>query len=452
MAKNSKSLGNSGISGNSISTLLRRRVEIVSLLHKKAARGPSPSGDGGIAAPPFAIDLEKGIPASQNVAMRRAYKYRLWTNTTQQRDLGILLETHRRLYNACLEQRKTAWEMEQRTLKYTEQSAWFKEQRAVNPYFANLNFSSAQAAMRRLDKAFQAFFRRLKEGRDKPGYPRFKGRNRFDSFTFPAYRDGVRLLGNRLYVQNVGRIRVKLHRPVGGTIKTVTLKREAGKWYAIFSCELPDMPIVDNGNPAVGIDVGLEAFLTTSDGEREPNPCYLKDALPKLRRVSRSVSRKKKGGSNRRKAVRRLQKVHARVRNLRREHHHQVALKLVRRYGFIAAEKLSVQGMLRTGRLSRAIADAGWSGFLLTLRHKAESAGVRFVEVDPKRTSQECICGQEVRKDLSVRWHHCPACGLSAHRDHVSARIILARGLAGTRPVGVNVGQQVKRSLRSRRL
>jgi putative transposase len=239
---------------------------------------------------------------------------------------------------------------------------------------------------------------------------------------------------------------------VEGQIKTVTLKREAGKWYAVFSCVLPDVPMVDSGKPAAGIDVGLESFLTTSDGEREPNPGYLKEALPGLRRASRAVARKKKGGSNRRKAVRRLARTHARVRSLRREHHHQVALKLVRRYGFIAAESLNVQGMLRNGRLSRAIADAGWAGFLLTLRGTAESAGVRFVEVDPRGTSQQCVCGQEVRKDLSVRWHDCSACGLSLHRDHVSARVILERGLAWTKPVGVNVGQRVKRLPRSRRL
>jgi putative transposase len=384
--------------------------------------------------------------------MRRAFRYRLWTNANQERELGSLLESHRRLYNACLEQRKTAYETQRRSVRYTEQSAWFKAERVTNPFFAALNFSSAQATMRRLDRAFANFFRRVREGNDKPGYPRFKGRDRFDSFTFPAFRDGVRLLGDRLYVQHVGKVRVKLHRPVEGTIKTVTLKREAGKWYAAFSCELPDVPIVDAGKPAVGIDVGLEAFLTTSDGEREPNPRYLQEALPRLRRAGRAVARKKKGGQNRRKAVRRLAKIHARVRNLRHEHHHQVALRLVRRYGLIAAESLNVRGMLRNGRLSRAISDAGWSGFLSVLQHKAEGAGVRFVAVDPRGTSQQCVCGRPVQKDLSVRWHDCPGCGLSLHRDHVSAQIILARGLAWTKPAGHNVDQEVKRAPRSRRL
>src|SRR5262245_19534622 len=125
--------------------------------------------------------------------MRRAFKYRLWTNSNQERDLAIMLESHRRLYNACLEQRKPDYEIEQRTVKYTEQSAWFKTQRLVNPYFARLNFSSAQATMQRLQRSFDNFFRRVNNG-DKPGYPRFKGRDRFDSFTFPAYGDGIRLL------------------------------------------------------------------------------------------------------------------------------------------------------------------------------------------------------------------------------------------------------------------
>jgi putative transposase len=364
-----------------------------------------------------------------------------------------MLESHRRLYNACLDQRKTAWQTEQRSVKYTEQSAWFKQQREENPYFARLNFSSAQATMRRLDKAFANFFRRVQEWNQEPGYPRFKSRDRYGSIEYPAYGDGIRLNGDRLRVQHVGAIGVKLHRPYQGTAKTATLKREAGKWYLILSCDLGEVQAPRSPLPPAGIDAGLESFLTDSDGNQEPNPRYLKTVLPKLRRVSRSVSRKRKGSKNRRKAVRRLQRIHTRVRNLRREHHHQVVNRLVRRYGLIAVERLNVRGMLKNHRLSRSIADAGWSGFLATLRNKAESAGVRFVQVDPKGTSQEYSqCGCEVRKDLSLRWHRCSVCGLSLHRDHNSARNILARGLAWTKPVQVNVAGCRKRPARSRRL
>ena len=175
--------------------------------------------------------------------MRRAFKYRLFTNANQERELGIMLESHRCLYNACLEQRKVAYAADKRSVKYAEQSAWFKAERAVNPYFARLNFSGTQATMRRLDKAFANFFRRVKEKAANVGYPRFKARDRFDSMEFPSHGDGIRLTGNRLRVQHVGTIRVKLYRPVEGEIKTLTLKREAGKWYVVASCDLGDVQV-----------------------------------------------------------------------------------------------------------------------------------------------------------------------------------------------------------------
>jgi putative transposase len=373
--------------------------------------------------------------------VRRAFKFRIYPNRNQLRELEIALETHRRLYNACLAQRKDSYEAVKVSIKYKDQSAWFKAERETNPCFARLNFSSAQATMRRLDKGFVAFFRRLKAG-EKPGYPRFRGRDRYDSIQYPAYGDGIRLNGNRLRVQHVGTIRVKLHREAQGTVKTVTLKRTAEKWYVVLSCDLGDGAIEPSVNPAVGIDVGLKVFLAKSDGtEAEPNPRYLKSALPELRRKSRAVTRKRKGGKNRRKAVKKLARVHARVKNLRAEHHHQVALKLVRRYGFIAVESLSIKNMLKNDRLSRAISDVAWGNFLLTLRSKAESAGVGFVEVNARGTSQECPdCGKVVPKDLSQRWHSC-VCGCSLDRDEASARVILARGfLARTGPVERKAG------------
>jgi len=362
--------------------------------------------------------------------MRRAFRYRLFTNANQERELVLALETHRRLYNVCLEYKQLAYQTCGASINYCDCSRWFKWQRKTNEYFARLNFSSAQATMRRLDKSFANFFRRVKEGAAKVGYPRFKGRDYFESIEFPAYRDGIKLTGNRLYVQNVGTIRAKLHRPVEGTIKTVTLKREAGKWYVVFSCELPDVAVLPSVLPNVGIDVGLTHFLTDSNGGQEANPRYLKDALPELRRAERSKSRKKLGGSNRRKAVVRLQRIHALVANKRREHHYQVACRLVRAFGFIVVESLNIAGMVKNDKLARAISDVAWGNFLSVLQHKANKAGAQFVAVDPKGTSQTCTCGQNVPKELSDRWHECPACGLSQQRDHVSAQVILARGLA----------------------
>jgi len=367
--------------------------------------------------------------------MRRAYKFRLFTNVTQERELGTMLETHRRLYNACLEQRKSSWEADKASVFYYDQSAWFKAQRAVNPWFARLNFSSAQATMRRLDKAFAAFFRRCKSGQ-KPGYPRFKARERFNSVEFQAYGNGVRLRPNgKLYVQHIGEVRCKAHRDVEGAVKTATLRREASKWFVVLSCDI-DRPVPPSALSPVGIDMGLERFLTTSDGDVVENPRYLKRELPALRRAQRSVCRKKKGGSNRRKAVKILAARHARVANFRCEHHHKTALQLVRRHGMIAVENLNILAMLGDRRFSRAIADAGWGGFLAILRCKAESAGTAVVEINPRGTSQQCSgCGADVPKDIRVRQHDCPHCGLSLHRDENAARNVLARGLKDSRGI-----------------
>src|ERR1700758_3036374 len=260
--------------------------------------------------------------------MFKAFKFRLWTNANQERELGIMLETHRRLYNAALAQHQWFYNEWQISRSYSDQSGWFKDERQDNRRFAAINFSSAQGTLRRLDKAFQNFFRRVKAG-EEPGYPRFKSADRFNSVLYPSHGDGIRLKGNRLRVQYVGMIRVCLHREVEGKIKTLSLKREADKWFVVIACEVPEPAKVGNVLPSVGLDVGLTHFATTSDGEKIQNPRYLKAELKDLRRAQRSVSRKKKGGSNRKKAKRRVARIHTRVSNLRQEHRHKISNELI---------------------------------------------------------------------------------------------------------------------------
>ena len=369
--------------------------------------------------------------------MFKAYKFRLWTNANQERELGIMLETHRRLYNAALAQRKWFYDEWQISRSYSAQSGWFKDERETNHWFAAINFSSAQATLRRLDKAFANFFRRVKAG-EEPGYPRFKSADRFSCVLFPSHGDGIRLKGNKLRVQHVGTIRVCLHREVDGKIKTLSIKREAAKWFLVIACEVPESVSVGNILPAVGLDVGLTHFATTSDGEKITNPRYLKKELPELRRAQRSVSRKKKGGSNRRKAKRRVRRIHARVTNLRYEHRHKVANDLISRYGKIAVESLNVRGMVKNRRLSRAISDVGWSRFVEVLTHKAERAGGEVIQVSPNYTSQICsACGETVPKKLGERVHRCD-CGLVMDRDENAARNILERALPGTGKLGIS--------------
>lgn len=367
--------------------------------------------------------------------MRRAFKYRLYPSRSQAQALDAMLEAHRRLYNLALRDRRDVYKAEQRSVSYSEQSGRFKETRKVAPTFAAMNFSSAQATLRRLDKAFIAFFRRMKSG-DTPGYPRFKPEDRFKTVEFPSHGDGCRLKdigGNaKLYLQHVGHVKVKMHRPVEGTIKTVSVKRSCGKWYAIFSCDLggPPAPQAAEDRVTVGIDLGLKAFLVTSDGESvEPPRCYRK-TQKKLRRAQRALSRKKKGSGRRRKARERVALLHEKTANQRRDFHHNEARKLVHAYDLIAHEALSVKGIART-HLAKSVHDAGWASFLDILAQKAEEAAVRVIAVDPRNTTQSCSsCGalSEVRKTLSDRTHLCP-CGYVTDRDVNAARNILKLGL-----------------------
>lgn len=361
--------------------------------------------------------------------MKKAFKYRLYPNRSQTEALETRLETHRRLYNAALEGRKNAYEVEQRTVSYGEQSGHLKEARKSNPYLAATNFSSTQATLSRLDRAFKAFFRRIKSG-EAPGYPRFKGRDRFDTVEFPSYGDGCKLKGNgRLYLQHVGHVKVKLHRPTVGVIKTVSVKRQCGKWYVVFVCDIGNAPEPTTGGTEVGIDLGLKSFLVTDGGESVSAPQHYRKAQKRLRRASRALSRRVKGSARRRKARQRVAKLHEKVANQRRYFHHKTARKLVDSHTLIAVEALNIKGIARS-RLAKSIHDAGWAQFINILVSKAEEAGVRVVAVDPKNTTQACSrCGAlpEVKKALSDRVHSCP-CGYVADRDVNAAGNILALG------------------------
>jgi putative transposase len=380
--------------------------------------------------------------------VRRAYKFRLFTNRSQEQALDAILEQHRRLYNLALRERRDVYEAEERSVSYGEQSGRFKEGRRVFPRFAVLNFSSAQATLRRLDKAFKAFFRRVKSG-ECPGYPRFKPEGRFRTVEFPSYGDGCRLKDNgRLYLQHVGHIKVKLHRPVEGTIKTVSVKRSCGKWYVVFSCDLGDAPEPGSTGPAVGIDLGLSSFLVTSDGASVEPPRYYRKAHKTLRRAQRSLARKKKGSTRRGKARHRVAKLHEKTANQRRDFHHKQARKLVDAHYLIAHEALNIKGIART-RLAKSTHDAGWAQFVNILASKAEYAGVRVVAVDPRNTTQACSsCGAlpEAKKTLSDRVHSC-SCGYVADRDVNAARNILHLGLGlslrdGTQRVAASVSRE----------
>jgi putative transposase len=375
-------------------------------------------------------------------AVRKTYKEKLRPTPTQERALDEVLWRCRTLYNTALEQRITAYQRTHVSLSRYQQEAELKEIRAEFPEYAAIHSHVLQDVLARLDKTYQAFFARLQRG-EKAGFPRFKGRNRFHSFTFKEYGNGARLDNGSLVLSKLGRVNVHWSRPLDGTPKTVTISKEADGWYVAISCtDVPTHPLPSSGQET-GIDLGIEAFATLADGSRILTPgCYRK-AEAYLTKCQRRVSRRKKGSYRRQKAIRILAKAHQTVRRQRADFHHKTALALVRQYDTIYHEDLQVRNLVRNHRLAKSISDAGWAVFLTILNFKAANAGRSVQAVDPAFTSQTCSgCGVVVQKGLSVRWHRCPECGTSLHRDHNAAKNIQwrgqrLRGLAGV-PAGSN--------------
>jgi putative transposase len=381
-------------------------------------------------------------------SVRKTFKEKLRPTPTQERALDAVLWRCRTLYNAALEQRITWWRRGQgRSATRFQQEAELKELRAAFPAYAAIHSHVLQDVLARLDKTYQAFFRRVANG-EKPGFPRFQGRGRWHSFTYKEYGNGARLDNGSLVLAKIGRIAVRWSRPVEGSIKTVTISHEADGWYVCFACaEVPIQPLPLTGQET-GIDVGLVHFLTRADGEHVPNPRHHRQAEREVKKAQQRVSRRKKGSNRRKKAVRLLAKKHQHVRRQRADFHHQTALALVRAYDTIFYEAIQPANLIRRpaptpdgnggyahngarrkAGLNTSIQDAGWSSFLSILAYKAACAGKRAEAVDPAYTSQECSgCGERISKSLSVRTHVCTNCGLVIDRDANAAKNIQWRG------------------------
>jgi putative transposase len=361
-------------------------------------------------------------------SLRKTYKYQLIPTSAQERGLDEVVWRCRDLYNVALEQRITAWQRRRVSVSRFEQEAELEDIRAAFPEYEAIHSHVLQDVLARLDKTYQAFFRRIQRG-EKAGFPRFKGRNRFHTFTFKEYGNGARLDNGSLVLSKIGRIGIRWSRPIEGTPKTVTITREADGWYVSLSCaDAPLRPLPLTGRET-GIDLGLEAFATLADGTRILNPACYRKAERRLRTAQRRVSRRKLGSKRRGKAVKLLAQAHLKVKRQRQDFHHKRALDLVRAYDTIYHEDLRVASMVQNPHLAKSISDAGWGKFVDTLTFKAVGARKRVEAVDPAFTSQRCSgCGVLVQKGLSVRWHECPACGTGLHRDHNAALNILRLG------------------------
>jgi len=362
--------------------------------------------------------------------LRKAYKYKLKPTPDQERQLEDVLWRCRTLYNTALEQRITAYHRCGLTLTAYQQQAELKDLRAEMPEYAAIHSHVLQEVLARLDKTYQAFFRRVKAGQT-PGFPRFQGRNRYHSFTYKEYGNGARLDNGCLVLSKIGRVAVRWSRPLAGMPKTVTISREADGWYALISCaDVPTQPLPPTGRET-GIDVGLKVFLITADGEVVENPRLHRRGEKQLAKANKRVSRRKQGSHRRRKAVGLLGKQHQTVKRQRADFHHKTALALLRDYDTIYLENLRVANMVRNRHLAKSISDAGWAQFRTILEAKAVYAGRRVIAVPAQYTSQDCSgCGARVPKSLSVRTHICTTCGLILDRDENAARNIQWAGQA----------------------
>lgn len=349
----------------------------------------------------------------------------------------------RNLYNNALEQRIAVYKTTGKGISYLDQWSHFRDIRNNTPdSFGMLNATSLQQMLRRLDKAFSAFFSRLKAG-ETPGFPRFKGHHRFKSVEY-RYGDGCKLRPKengqtRFYIQNVGEIKVIYHRPIpdSALIRDIVIKRINDKWYVCLMLNLPEpkfAPIPTGSD--VGIDMGLKSLLATSEGYLFYNPHWLKESLSKLRIAQRRVSRRKKGSKRWYKAVKQVDRLYEKITNQRGDYWHKVTRTLTEAHSLIAIEDLNLKFMNRNKHLSLISYDAGLGIFTQLLAYKVEETGCQLVVVNPAYTSQRCSeCGEIVEKDLSVRIHDCPDCGLKIDRDVNAARNILEKAF---NPLGLS--------------
>lgn len=355
--------------------------------------------------------------------MIRTFKYCLEPNRHQAAVLSEWLERCRVLHNCALEQRREWWRIGRKSLTYVDQTKELTALREADPVYGGMPVEVCRSPLRSLQRAFEAFFRRMKRG-ETPGYPRFKGRDRFDSLGIGR----VSVEGKKVRVPKLGLVKFRKHRELGGEILDVRIVLRAGRWHVAFSCDMGEAPGKKPVQKDVGVDVGLESFVTLSDGAKIENPRFFKKGEKILANRQRALARKRRGSKGRARTKLLVQKAHEHVRNQRLDFSRKLAADLFRNYDCIFYEDMNIRG-LAAGRLAKSVQDAAWGKFIGALACKAECAGRWAVPVDPRGTSIRCsACGTPVAKALSDRIHRCPTCGLEMDRDENAARNILALG------------------------
>ena len=361
--------------------------------------------------------------------VKKSFQFRIHPTKKQETLLRNTLEQCRRLYNHLLEQRKLSWEEEKKGLSLYDQINTFPVLKERVPELRVVHSQVLQNVAVRIDLAFKAFFRRIKQGID-PGCPRFRGCGRYDSFTYP--QNGWRINDKSVSLSKIGKVKTIFHRPIEGCVKTCTVRRTAtGKWFVSFSCEI-GLNLLPTNDLSVGLDAGLTSFIILSNGEKVDNPHFFKTEEKTLAKAQRKLSKQAKGTKKRHKARKVVARVYERITNKRRDFTHKLSSKLVNTYGTIVIEDLSINDMQKDNFrcINKGIADVAWGNFFNLLTYKAEYAGRSVVKVNPAYTSQTCSrCGYRQKMPLSNRTFQCPCCSLSLDRDHNAAINIHSLGL-----------------------
>ena len=364
----------------------------------------------------------------------KAYKFKLRTNRKFTENAQKTLNVCRELYNASIEERRNAHKynlsitakphLSKIKVSYKTQANQLPEIKELRDDLKHTYSQVLQDVLKRSEKAFDGFFRRCKTNQ-KAGYPRFKGKGRYNSFTYP--QSGFKLEGDKLYLSKIGSVRVRLSRIVEGWIKTCTIRRESDGWYVIFTVEPNQSKYIPKTRQNVGIDVGLETFATMSDGSTIANPRFFRESEEELAKAQQKLSTKRKGSGKRQAAKKVVSKIHRKIRNQRIDFAYKEVNNLLKKYDAIGLEKLNVKGLLKSN-LAKSISDVAWSTFTSILVCKAGDAGRKVVFVNPKYTSTDCsCCGHRKKLTLADRIYNCEKCGLSINRDLNAAKNIQVR-------------------------
>jgi putative transposase len=374
-------------------------------------------------------------------------EYRIYPSSKQLDRLYSIFRLCSELYNILLAEHESTYGKNQRTLSRNDLNNFITELKRQDQRFKAVYSQVLQNQADRLSKAFANFFRRCKEKRDGAnidvGYPRYK--RSVHSITYPQNNGSFKLVGKKLMVSKIGRIPIVLHRPIEGTIKSLTIKRNrAGQFFAVFTCLVDLSEPSTHSGTSVGLDQGLKSFIVGSDGLVVEPPKFLRKSEKKLRKEQRRLSRKVKGSNNRRKQRRKVARVHLKIANQRDDWLHQLSRELAKRYSVIVVEDLPIVNLVKDHRLAKSFSDAGLGTFIEMLEYKVSETGAQLVKVNPAYTTQTCSrCGNvrqgENKVQLGERIYRCLVCGLEMDRDFNAAINIHRAGLARIHACGDDV-------------